>query len=146
MAVVSDEELAEKVRSALEKRPEVSKDNITVLAGGGTVTLSGRVSSQAECALAEDIAGGIDGVDRVRSYLSVHREGSIADAQCARVLSEALRSTSELSDARIRVAVNYGVALLSGEVAKADQKNLAAATVKQRGIVSVLNELRVRGS
>jgi osmotically-inducible protein OsmY len=146
IAVISDEELAEKIRSALERHPEVSKDNITVLVSGGKVTLGGRVSDQAECALAEEVARSIESVNKVKNYLNVHPEGSVADAQCARMLSEVLRSINELSDAHIRVAVNYGVALLSGEVPTDDQKNWAEAMVKEYGIVSVLNELQVRSS
>jgi hyperosmotically inducible protein len=69
---ISDGWITTKVKSTLMYSNNVNSSNITVNTTGGVVTLSGKVSSAAEQALAVELAQNVRGVKAVQSAALVH--------------------------------------------------------------------------
>lgn len=69
--VIDDSVITTKVKSVLLADPTVKGLNISVDTVGGTVTLSGTVSSQDERAKAESLAAGIEGVRSVVNRINL---------------------------------------------------------------------------
>ncbi|MGH9339590.1 MAG: BON domain-containing protein [Acidobacteriota bacterium] len=70
----ADEKLARQVEFELYSSRAFELDHIEVIVSGTTVSLNGRVRSRAEMILAERIAEGVDGVDRVVNSLHTAAE------------------------------------------------------------------------
>jgi len=64
--------LVERVRQALASERDIPGDDIDVTAYGGVVSLWGRVPSAKESRRAEQIAAGVEGVQRVENKLTVN--------------------------------------------------------------------------
>ena len=119
----------------------------------GTVTLTGKVESAVDKALAEELIENLDGVTRVDNKLTVaasdqHTKdsdnSSLKDAKIATVVKTRLLFESEVSGTSIDVDAKHGVVTLKGEVASDAEKDLAVAIAKNTDDVDkVIDKLQV---
>jgi osmotically-inducible protein OsmY len=74
---IANRKLAKQVRAALTKaKPALPMTNITVIAKGGVVSLTGSVPSQDQSAQATTVAQGVPGVSSVNNKLSIKQPGN----------------------------------------------------------------------
>jgi osmotically-inducible protein OsmY len=139
-----DDDVAHHVRAALDAHADITKEVITVSVSAGRVTLNGRVGSNWERTLAEDIALSARGVRSVQNLLTVDLAGEIEDEALSREIQEALSYTRGLRETGVQVAVAGNTAVLSGEVSGLWQKEAAEAVVRRFRVTQVRNELLVR--
>lgn len=119
----------------------------------GAVTLTGKVESDVDKALAEELIENLDGVSGVDNQLTVMASGKQADdkdnsdlkdAKIATVVKTRLLFESEVSGTAIDVDAENGVVTLQGEVDSAAEKDLAVAIAKNTNDVSrVIDKLQV---
>lgn len=119
----------------------------------GAVTLTGKVESDVDKALAEELIENLDGVTGVDNQLTVMASGKQAgdkdnsglkDAKIATVVKTRLLFESEVSGTAIDVDAENGVVTLQGEVDSAAEKDLAVAIAKSTADVSrVIDKLQV---
>ncbi|MDR6984956.1 Osmotically-inducible protein OsmY, contains BON domain [Rheinheimera pacifica] len=119
----------------------------------GKVTLTGKVKSDVDKALAEELIENLDGVTGVDNQLTVvnsgqnanSKEGSaLKDAKIATVVKTRLLFESEVSGTSINVDAENGVVTLHGEVDSDAEKDLAVAIAKNTSDVSrVVDKLQV---
>lgn len=141
---ISDAEVANLIRAALDAHADITREAITVSVAAGEATLAGRVSSRWERLIAQDVTLSVRGVRSVQNLLIVDLPEHLEDEALAREIQAALRDTPDLRDAAVRVAVNGGVAVLSGDVRTALQKEAAEAALRQFRPIHVRNEILVK--
>lgn len=74
---IANRKLAKQVRAALTKaKPALPMTDITVIAKGGVVSLTGSVPSQDQSAQATTVAQGVPGVSSVNNKLSIKQPGN----------------------------------------------------------------------
>lgn len=144
--LLSDEEIANNVRSALNAHADITKEVITVSVNGGVATLQGYVASRWERDLAGDLALGARGIRGVHNLLLVDLSSKIEDHALTANIQYAISRTSELNNARIRVAVNASTAVLSGDVVEPWQKRTAEKIASRFRVTDIKNDIIVRGS
>lgn len=121
----------------------------------GVVTLTGKVDSKVDKALAEELIENLDGVSKVDNKLTVVAQSkdkdagdnsALKDAKIATVVKTRLLFESEVSGTSIDVDAKNGVVTLSGEVDSDAEKDLAVAIAKNTNDVSkVIDKLNVAG-
>ena len=119
----------------------------------GIVTLTGKVESAVDKALAEELIENLDGVTRVDNKLTVMPpeknakdtdNSGLKDAKIATVVKTRLLFESEVSGTSIDVDAKNGVVTLKGEVASDAEKDLAVAIAKNTDDVDkVIDKLQV---
>lgn len=123
----------------------------------GKVTLTGKVGSEVDKALAGELIENLEGVKSVDNKLTVvpseRRRGSkdqdsdvsgLTDAKVATVVKTRLLFESEVSGTAIDVDVKNGVVMLKGEVDSDAEKDLAEAIAKKtKDVKRVDNQLTV---
>lgn len=126
----------------------------------GKVLLTGKVGSEVDKALAEELIENLDGVQSVDNKLTVvaderkrrnkdhDNDGSgLTDAKVATVVKTRLLFESEVSGTSINVDVKDGVVMLKGEVDSDAEKDLAEAIAKKtKDVKRVDNQLMVAKS
>lgn len=140
-----DEEVANLVRVALDAHANIVKEAITVSVVEGVVTLAGAIRRPWERSIAEDVALGVRGVREVRNLLLVDFVEQFDDEKLARAIESALVHTCGLRNVPIRVAVNGGLVVLSGEVSRLWQKEIAASVAQTFKLFRLRNDLVVTG-
>ena len=139
-----------KAKVALMTTEGVSTTDLNVDTVNGIVTLHGKVATDAQRALAEKVARGIDGAKDVKNLLQVvpsaQREVvQRADDAILKAVQDAFKANRRVTDSGITVAsVNKGVALLSGK-AKSLEAHLEAVEVANavKGVRRVSTEVEV---
>lgn len=139
--VVSDDEVAENIRSILEAHSDITKEAITVTVKAGIARLQGNVSTRWERVLAEDLALSARGVRKVRNLLLVDPQEQVEAEALTKRIHHALAHASELQGQNIRVAVNASTAVLSGEVDELWQKLRAEEVASRFKVSEVKNEI-----
>ena len=114
---LSDDEVANYVRAALDAHGEVIKEAITVSVSGGVATLEGSVRDTWQHALAEDIAHSAPGSATCRNRLVVAIAKQVNDEETAYDILFAIQHFCGRLGAGIKVAVNDRAVVLSGTVA-----------------------------
>lgn len=119
----------------------------------GVITLTGKVESDVDKALAQELLENLDGVSRVDNKLSVVAEkgkgddadsSALKDAKIATVVKTRLLFESEVSGTSIDVDADNGVVTLKGKVDSDAEKDLAVAIAKNTDDVSrVVDRLEV---
>lgn len=119
----------------------------------GNVTLTGKVESEVDKALAEELIENLDGVTGVDNKLTVVSSGkkmdsdsgsALMDAKIATVVKTRLLFESEVSGTSIDVDAKNGVVTLKGDVDSDAEKDLAVAIAKNTDDVkSVVDKLDV---
>lgn len=122
----------------------------------GVVILTGKVDSEVDKALAEELVESLDGVKSVDNNLTVlnkeeHEDSkilvSLTDSKVEAVVKTKLLLESEVSGTNIEVEVEKGVVTLMGEVESGSAKELAIAIAKNTDDVkSVVDKLAVENS
>jgi len=140
---LTDPEVAENVRAALESSEDVVKDAITVSVDRGIATLHGSVSDAWQYTIAEDVARSARGVRDVRNMLVANLTDLIDDEETAHEIQHAVgRFCGHSSDA-VRIAVNGSTVVLSGTVATLPQKEAISSVVRRFGLLDVQNDVQV---
>ena len=140
---LTDAEVAENVRAALESSEDVVKDAITVSVEGGVAILQGSVGDAWQYAIAEDVARSARGVRDVRNLLVAHLTDLINDEETAHEIQQAVGRLCGHSIDTVRVAVNGSTVVLSGTVATLPQKEALRDVVRRFGLLDVQNEVQV---
>jgi osmotically-inducible protein OsmY len=140
----TDAEIGAAVRDALRLDPRVDGDAIEVgIAGGGRVTLRGRVSDLQSKRLAERLAEQTVGVEAVSNRIEVHIDFRPTDAAIAERIRARLERNPLTRRESIEVTVAAGEVALAGSVDSpatvAEALDEAAAV---RGVIDVHNRLR----
>lgn len=142
--------LANRVQSALRASKVANAEQIKVEAKGDSVQLSGFVESEEDQEKALEAARTVRGVAAVRNDLVIREsrptvgqalDDTIIAAQVRKQI--AAKVTEEGRD--INVTVSDGVVQLSGYVASADVKNLAADVASTvQGVQDVRNDIALK--
>lgn len=122
----------------------------------GTITLTGKVDSEVDKALAEELLASLDGVKGVENELTVVNNDkksdsemmqSLTDTKIETVVKTRLLLESEVRGTAIEVEVDKGVVTLSGKVDSDAAKDLAVAIAKNTDDVdSVVDKLTIAES
>ena len=125
----------------------------------GTVILTGKVKSEVDKALAEELIANLDGVKRVENSLTVVKNDSasdesddtigqrLKDTKIETVVKTRLLFESEIRGTKIEVEVEKGVVTLTGMVKSTAAKDLAGAIAKgATDVTKVVNELKISNS
>ncbi|MCS0495703.1 BON domain-containing protein [Ancylobacter sp. MQZ15Z-1] len=142
---MSERMLQERAADALRRDGRIDASRISVAAKGGVVTLSGRVGSYAEKAIAARIVTALPGVRHVEEDLGIacrRPSPSVDHAIALRARVRLLRSPT--FPGGIEVTVRNGRVTLKGCVANWHQAALAEAAVEDiRGVTGVDNLLTI---
>ncbi|WNO59578.1 BON domain-containing protein [Rheinheimera sp. MMS21-TC3] len=120
----------------------------------GVVTLTGKVESEVDKALAEELIENLDGVESVDNKLMVehsdkkrdqNKDGNaLKDAKITTVVKTRLLFESEVSGTSINVDTKNGTVTLKGEVDSSAEKDLAITIAKNtKDVKNVVDKLRV---
>lgn len=122
----------------------------------GVVTLTGKVDSKVDKALAQELVESLDGVKSVDNKLTVLSNKNadddsvmtaLMDSKVETVVKTKLLVESEVNGTDIEVEVTEGTVVLTGEVQSDSEKQLAVAIAKNTNDVKkVVNKLTVSNS
>lgn len=148
-AAASDGWLTTKVKVQLMAEPGLSPFGVNVDTSGGVVTLFGTVPTERLKEQAATQAKGVKGVKAVENELQVVPEVAAEqveanDEKLREAVEQRLGARDALSDADIDVAVENGVARLTGTIASQSDR-LTALTVARgtKGVGSVIDGLQL---
>lgn len=124
----------------------------------GNVTLTGKVNSSVDKALAAELVKSVDGVNEVNNELTVmtqHHEkdhdsetfaDTLTDSKVATVVKTRLLFSTDISGTEIDVDVENGVVTLEGTVSSDAERDLALTIAKNTDDVKkVVDELHITG-
>ena len=138
----ADRALAEKVHKRLLQHPYLHATELRVVAQRGNVELSGRVGSDFERKIAEQVAAQVPGVKRVENELGMMvAPRQDPDESLRRELSASLGRAAPGS--KIQARVKDGVVTLTGSLTDWDVYDDVMQAVYRAGPKSVENELEV---
>lgn len=117
----------------------------------GKVTLTGKVESDVDKALAAELIANLDGVESVENELTVLNNDTISDSDIMQTLKdtkvETVVKTRLLLESEVRgtdIEVDEGKVTLTGEVKTQAAKDLAGAIAKgATDVTKVVNELEI---
>ena len=121
----------------------------------GHVTLTGKVESSVDKALAAELIKSLDGVKGVENKLTVMNENestsevvkTLTDSKVATVVKTRLLFSTDVSGTQINVDVADGVVTLQGEVASDAERQLALTIAKNTDDVKkVVDKIKVKSS
>lgn len=141
---ISDHQITDEIRSALDEHPGITKAAITVQADAGNVTLTGAVATPEEYALAEDVARSARGVRDVHNLLLIDRSAQDDDESLQLEIEAALAAVAELRD-RVKVSVGGDMVVLSGQVRDPKHKGLAEEIAQGIRPWRIRNDIAVLG-
>lgn len=141
----SDITLRDEVSRELRWDTRVACAGLEVLVLDGVVTLRGNVPTYAKKVAALEAAHRVAGVLDVVDDVRVSVEHSHRDAEIARAVRAALEWDVLVPDERITSTVSDGWVTLEGEVGNLREcEDAERAVLNLRGVVGVVNKLRVR--
>lgn len=142
-----------KAESTLLFNTELNSFDINTDVKNGVVTLTGKVESEVDKALAGELIASLDGVERVDNKLTVLKEDKeqssetmqdLKDAKVTTVVKARLLMESEVSGTSIDVDTEDGVVTLKGKVDSEAEKQLAVAIAKNTtDVTKVVDKLKV---
>lgn len=145
----TDVEIKEDVLDELAWQPDIDETEIGVIVENGVVTLSGVVDSYSKKLAAEKAVKRVKGVRAIAEDLEVKYGISYkkTDKEVAKAVIKALEWNSAVPDEDIKVKVEDGWVILSGEVAWDYQKKAAKKTVGNLlGVKKVVNNITLKKS
>lgn len=146
-APVGDSALAERLQKAIQAEVPLAGQAISVSARDGNVELKGTVDSATARLDAEYAAWHVPGVHQVTNKLHVGTGRIIEERELGRRLEDALHWCLDVEPWRISVAVDKGVAHLSGCMPSHDHAREAEDLVRWHPHISdVVNLLTVEAS
>lgn len=143
----SDHQLQQDVMAELHWEPSVQSAHVGVEVDEGIVTLTGHVSSYFEKWNAETAAQRVSGVKALVVNLEVLLPAlsQRSDEDIARSVDSALEWMAPEVKNKVKVLVEGGQVLLSGEVEWQYQKTAAATAIRHLlGVTSVVNQIGLR--
>jgi osmotically-inducible protein OsmY len=143
----SDRELQRDVTAELNWDPSVDASRIDVEVHAGIATLAGLVTSYAQKCRAQMAAWRVGGADGVVANLEVDLPSSDkrTDEDITRAARDVLAWNSSIPPRRVKVAVNQGWLLLSGNVEWEYQSRAAESAVRDLvGIKGLVNLIEIR--
>jgi len=138
-----DEKIADAIRRALDARPDVIKEAITVSVSAGVATLAGSVGDAWQHAIAEDVARSAHGVREVRNRLIIDFGQQVDDEEVGYEIQSAICHACGLNRDAIKVAVNKRAVVLSGQVATPSLKEHVERVANRYGVLNVRNEIEI---
>src|SRR5688572_26844959 len=107
---MTDSELQEHVRNALNSEPSIDAAEIRVAVDDGVVMLQGDVRSYSEKATAQRVALGVDGAKAVANAINVGLRDGLQpnDTEIAQAVVSALKSNTLVPADKITVTVSNG--------------------------------------
>lgn len=141
----ADERLQSSFVASHVYKTYLKDDASTFAAKDGIVTLSGTVVDPAHRMLAEEMAAGMTGVQKVDNRITTSgTETANSDIWIGRKISMALLFHSNVNAGRTTVAVRSGVVTLTGTAISEAQRDLTTAYAKDiDGVTEVKNEMVV---
>ena len=133
----SDEEIREDVVMRLRANDSLDRLEIAVAVNRGEVAITGKVDSLAEKRLAEIAAAGVRGVTSLENQLTVGLSRQRSDEELREEIAGLIVNSVYLDDVEIDVRVEDHVAILSGTVASAAQKQQLERTAEIWGVLDV---------
>ena len=148
--MLTDDVLYTQIMEKLKFEPGIEESNITVsIKEDGIIILGGKVHSYTEKRLAEEAVQKIGKVRGVANELIVELIPSYkrSDADIVSAALSALKWTLLIPHEKIKVAVENGHLVLSGEIEYNYQKERAQKAVQDLyGVTSVTNNIKVKPS
>lgn len=145
--MVTDSTITGRVKRALAKDRDVKARNIDVDTVGGTVFLSGVVGSSEEAGIAAEIAGKVKDVKSVKNNLQIGRRGMgqvFADSMMSSKIKGQLMGEKGIKSLNVDVDVYNGVAILTGIVKTAEQKEqIIKIAGDTYGTVEVIDNMEI---
>lgn len=145
-----------KAESTLLLNSNLNSFDINTDVSAGVVTLTGKVDSEVEKALAAELVESLDGVKSVDNRLTVLSTeadkdnvmlSALMDSKVETVVKTKLLIESEVNGTDIEVEVNQGTVVLTGTVGSSSEKQLAVAIAKNTDDVKkVVNNLTISNS
>ena len=159
-AAFRDGWIESKLETALITNKHLNPFDIDIKVDNYIATLSGEVSNAVELELAEAIAIGIEGIDKVNNQLKVKKTLNntdnivesknrgftryLKDASMVADVKTDLFSSSSINGLAINVDVHKAVVTLSGSVGSEAEKDLAEKIAENnKSVVEVINNLKV---
>ncbi len=139
----TDTEIAQAVRHALEWDVLVPEEQISSTVSHGVVALEGTVSTARQRQDAQRAVRNLAGVREVHNRLAI--SAPMADAATVRLaIADALQRRAERTSKHIEVAVEDGVAILSGPVHTwTERESVVGAARFTPGVHAVQDRLRI---
>lgn len=120
----------------------------------GVVTLTGKVETEVDKALASELIESLDGVESVENHLTVMDQNTasetamvlqaLKDSKVESVVKTRLLFESEVSGSDIEVEVEEGIVTLEGKVSSDSERDLAVAIAKNTTDVKrVVNNITI---
>lgn len=142
---LTDEEVAENVKTMLKLDPFLEAQEISVSAANGQVYLTGTVDYDFEKYRAGDIASRAKGVSNVTNYLHV---GSVwtwrSDIEIQNDIRTELWWSPFVDSEEVKIDVEQGVATLTGVVDSWTERTIAEENAYEGGAKDVVNKLNLR--
>ena len=145
-----------KAEATLLLNTNLNSFDINTDVDGGKVILTGKVGSEVDKALAEELMESVDGVTGVENKLHVLKMekgkkeeandlgNDLTDMKIATVVKTRLLFESEVNGTSIEVDVNKGVVSLKGKVDSDAEKDLAEMIAKNtKDVEKVVNDLGI---
>jgi len=142
-----------KAESTLLFNTNLNSFDINTDVQNGVVILTGKVESDVDKALAEELVASLEGVDSVDNRLTVlnknaHQDGkmltALMDSKIETVVKTKLLFESEVSGTAIEVEVKHGVVTLLGHADSDAAKQLAVTIAKNTtDVKSVIDKLAI---
>lgn len=143
-----DASISTRVKKALAEDDVVPAHKIDVDTSQGVVTLNGVVEKELEAQRAAAIAGRVEGVKQVKSFLQVGRSSAgqtLDDSVIVSKIKGKLVGEPGVRSLNIDVDVNRGVVTLNGIVKDRAQRSRVLVLAKETpGVVRVIDNLTIR--
>jgi osmotically-inducible protein OsmY len=142
----TDDEIAKSVKNMIKWNTSTDENRINVKVKSGWVILEGEVNWEYQRSKARILAEDISGVKGVTNLITIvsHSTNSL---DAAENIKAALRRNRYLNTNKIKVEVEDGVAILTGEVRTLAEKGAVETTAwSSSGITNVINKLTVNHS
>lgn len=143
----TDRQLQQDVIDELKWEPSVDATAIGVEVKDGVVTLAGHVESYAQKWAAESTAQRVAGVNGIVVEIDIALPGSSKrkDAEIVRAAIHALEWNASVPKSAIKISVQDGWVMLTGEVSWAFQRWAAVSTVRNLiGVVGVNDQIVIK--
>ena len=142
------QDLQKNVQDAIKWKPLLHETEVGVAINNGVVILTGTVDCYSKKLEAENAAKNIAGVKALVEKIEVHLENSLDkkdDNEIAEEIAKAYKRNWHIPNDKIKVKVENGKVILTGELNWHYQKEEAKNTINNlKGIVSVTNGITIK--
>ena len=145
-AIPGADQLQRDVKAALNSHSYLDGSDITVRVRGGKIALNGAVNSDFERKWAERVASQVEGVVAIDNNLTVQAQSWVgqSDAETEKDIEQRLKWSAFVDESDVKVAVEDGVATLTGTVGSLAEEDAAIFVARKAGARFVRDELVVR--